>query len=362
MHIVHIFNALTFSGAELLLHSAAPEFHDGNKHTIITTGETPGIFATQLHSKGYRIIHIPFRKNASYFSKYYKTLKELSPDVLHIHAERAFSSHAFLARGLGIPTVRSLHNEFLFEGRLRIVRGIERRLLSRLGVNFLSCSERVKENERIRFGIDSEVIENWYDPNRIPLRTRESEAISRMEFGIPADSFVVTSIGNYGPAKNHEAIIAAVANIGNEFPVYYLHCGAGGEQLQAKLAPDLRTRIKFLGARSDITGVLLAADLFVSASFFEGGPIALLEGAAAGLNVAITETGLGVAFSGQPGARIIQPTPASVEEAIIHFIDVPADQRCELGRQLASYTASRFSPDLGTRRLLAAYRKLNKKA
>lgn len=110
-------------------------------------------------------------------------------------------------------------------------------------------------------------------------------AQKRRELGVPEDAFVMLSVGDLIPRKNHIVALRAFAqaNIPNS---YYLLCGNG--ELKGMLQEESRKlnvadRVIFLGFRSDVREILHAVDLFCFPSLQEGLPVALMEAMAAGV-------------------------------------------------------------------------------
>ena len=112
----------------------------------------------------------------------------------------------------------------------------------------------------------------------------------RQEIGVRSNDFVLLSVGELIPRKNHEVVIRALAVLkqnGELNHVEYVICGRGAyESDLKKLAKELRVsdHVHFLGYRSDVSEICNCADLFVFMSYQEGLPVALMEAMACGLS------------------------------------------------------------------------------
>lgn len=113
----------------------------------------------------------------------------------------------------------------------------------------------------------------------------------RKEIGVGSDDFLLLSVGELIPRKNHEVVIRAMAilkqNRGLEHFMYVI-CGRGAYESELKkLAKKLNVEdhIRFLGYRTDIAEICKCSDLFVFMSHQEGLPVALMEAMACGLPV-----------------------------------------------------------------------------
>ena len=111
----------------------------------------------------------------------------------------------------------------------------------------------------------------------------------RKEIGVSADDFVLISVGELIPRKNHEVVIRALSvlkQLDKLNHIEYVICGRGAYETDLrKLAEglDVADHVHFLGYRNDISEICNCADLFVFMSHQEGLPVALMEAMACGL-------------------------------------------------------------------------------
>ena len=109
----------------------------------------------------------------------------------------------------------------------------------------------------------------------------------REELEIPGDSVVLLSIGELIERKNHETALKAVSNLKNKNYVYLI-CGEG--KLDIYLNAQIRKlgiedKVRFLGFRSDIPEICVAADIFIFPSYQEGLPVSVMEAMSTGLPI-----------------------------------------------------------------------------
>lgn len=111
----------------------------------------------------------------------------------------------------------------------------------------------------------------------------------RKEIGVSTNDFVLLSVGELIPRKNHEVVIRALSvlkQLNKLSHIEYVICGRGAYEADLKkLAEELGVtdHIHFLGYRNDISEICNCADLFVFMSHQEGLPVALMEAMACGL-------------------------------------------------------------------------------
>ena len=146
----------------------------------------------------------------------------------------------------------------------------------------------------------------------------------RAEFDIAPSAKVVGAVGNINPAKGHEFLIEAVAQLDSDAHLvlvgqildsqrsYY-------ESLQQTIRElGIESRVTFTGWREDIPELLSFFDLFVLASVTEACPIVVLEAMAMECPIVATDVG-GVRelLPGDEYGWVVPPeNPAAISTAI----------------------------------------------
>ena len=100
-------------------------------------------------------------------------------------------------------------------------------------------------------------------------------------------AFVVLSVGELKPHKNHKSVIEAISLLKEE-NIVYLICGKGEllESFQKRVKKlGIEEKVKFLGYRKDVHEIMQCADIFAFPSKREGLGLASLEAMAAGLPI-----------------------------------------------------------------------------
>ena len=356
MKIAHIFNELKFSGAEILLESAAPYFLRDSEMTIISTGVSPGDFTGRLTKAGYVVEHIPFG-SLNFYWRLRSFLLNGNFDAVHIHTERAALAYSILARSIGLFSIRTIHNEFLFSGILRFRRILTRGIAQRfLGTIHVACSPSVQRNERKRFGVESVIINNWLDVSRIKAVSAADREKYREIMGIGGEEIVTISISNESPAKNLETLFLSIIKLYNSgVNIRHYHCGNIGKSLES-LARSSDGVIFPVGTISDLNPYLAVSDALISAAYNEGGPISLLEAAAAGVPIITTKVGLAELFEGQDAVKFFDPVVNSLVEAISGFSNENLSNRRNGQGRLVDFTRRYFDPRRGAEEYISLYK------
>lgn len=323
MKVLHILGELNPSGAETMLYAAGPLLKDFDiTGEILSTGSQLGPYAGQLASAGYAIHHIAFKKSPFFFWKVFKLLIGNSYDVIHLHTERANFWLGMMALLTGKRCIRTIHSTFPFTGFLGWTRKWQRQLLNRLGLTHITISQTVHDIEYKHYHLQTPIIQNWYNSLRFRPPLPQQRAQARAELKLASDSFVLLTIGNCSPVKNHTALINALATIGQQ-PWVYLHIGIEKDSSERDLAGELgiAKRISFYGLQTDILPFLQAADLFVMPSIYEGFGIAAIEAIATGLPALMTNVPGLVDFKDAfKGLFYCEPNSVAIAAALTEII------------------------------------------
>ncbi|WP_341893190.1 glycosyltransferase, partial [Variovorax sp. YR752] len=356
LRVMHVLNELMPSGAEVMLRTSADHWpQHGVQCQLLSLGAEPGPYAAPLRKAGYALHHLPFEPSLRFVRRFQERLRAEGVDVVHLHVERASMWLALAVRLAGVRcVVRTVHNNFLFHGGLRLRRVVSRAVMRLLGTRQIAISEMVRETERERFGNPSMVIHNWYDSARIVPVADAQRHQARHRLGIADPCFVVLTIGNCSAVKNHASLIEALAQL-DRTDWCYLHigCEEPGHPERA-LAEQLGVadRIRFLGLQQDVSPYLQAADLYAMPSRREGLSIASLEAIGAGLPSLLGDV---------PGLRDLQSHFSSVRLSAVDAGSLAAALRSAMSaapeglRTAAHADAALARERFGVERGVAAY-------
>lgn len=202
-----------------------------------------------------------------------------------------------LGRVLGIPVFLSARGtDINVFPTYRLIRPMIRWSLKK-AAGIVAVSAALRE-QIVRLGISSEmvkVIVNGVDPNRFFVSDR---AAARAQLGIRQGGEVIVSVGSLIPAKSHDLLIRAVAQLrskaGWRTSLYIVGEGPLRNRLKALIDElDLSEQAYLIGGQSNETVQqwFNAADLSVLVSAREGMPNVVLESLACGTPVLATRVG-----------------------------------------------------------------------
>ena len=110
------------------------------------------------------------------------------------------------------------------------------------------------------------------------------------QLNIPNDSFLMLSVGELSVRKNHEVVVNALEQLGNN--VHYLICGQGSRHdylIDLAKEKNVSDRLHLLGFCNNIPEIMKSCDLFVFPSLQEGLPVAVMEAMACGMACIVSD-------------------------------------------------------------------------
>lgn len=293
IRVLQVIGSLGYAGVEAVVMNYYRNI-DRNKiqFDFITCSQIPERYDEEIYNSGGKIFRLPSRsrKPHKYMDVLKKVIKENGYQIIHIHQNSAsMAMDAFVAKICGVPVIIGhSHNtrcnvmwqHYLFKPFVNL-----------LLTNRFACSE---EAGQWIFGNrkDVTVVNNAIDTSKFAFdeKTRES---MREELGIE-ENFVVGFVGRlYDGQKNLFRVLEifrAVLEKKNNAKLLIVGDGQDKERLIQK-AEDLKIndKVLFLGKRNDVNNVMMAMDVFLMPSFYEGLPVVVVESQATGLRIVVSE-------------------------------------------------------------------------
>lgn len=220
----------------------------------------------------------------------YRFLKEnKSYSSIHIHTSAATSLVELLASYFSNYNIRIVHSHST-NTRKNKTHKLFYKFIRHFSTHRFACSELAgqwmfgKKFKKIK---NSRVINNGINTNAFFYDSDKQRNIKReLNF---EDKFVVGHIGRFTKVKNHDFIVDIFYQVQKKNHNAVLLLIGDGDlrpDIENKVkALNLTNYVKFAGVREDIDDVLLAMDIMVFPSFYEGLPVTLIEAQATGLKV-----------------------------------------------------------------------------
>lgn len=290
-----------------------------------------------------------------------RIIQSTKASVVHSHDAKSNVVAALAQLRTRVPVVGSAYgwfgNRSVF--RVRLYEWMDIHLLKRFhGV--LTVSESLKK----------ESVERGLDPKRLMLvrtgvdyeslqQIPDREAIRR-SYGLAPDDIVIGNLARLWPEKGQKYLVEALRTVIDQIPsVKLIIIGTGPlEQRVREQAQELgiADHIIFAGFPENIDQVIHILDAQVHSSLYEGLPMALLQGMAAGLPIVSTDVG-GIREVLTPGTSGLIVPPGNSDllaSAILELLqDRAAAQR--MGEAARAFVRDHYSMGAAMKQLEAAY-------
>jgi glycosyltransferase involved in cell wall biosynthesis len=281
-------------------------------------------------------------------------LRELKPDLVHVHSRRGADFFgAIAARLAGTPAVLTRRVDHpdggwlaarKYAGYARVV-AISRAVLDQLRASGLPPEQLA-------------LVPSAVDPADCAPRIAQAALLDR--YGLPGDALLVAVVAQLIPRKGHEVLLRAWPAIQAACPMArLLVCGSGPlrEALETQASGD--ASVLFTGFQPDLREWLGHVDLLVHPALTEGLGVAVLEAQAAGVPVVASAAGgLPEAIAdGRSGLLVPPGEPQALADAAVALLADP-NRRAALGAAGRTHVAAEFSVAAMTRGYLALYQQI----
>ncbi len=380
IRVFHVIDSLATGGAEqqltlMLLRSDATRFQhavcalrDADRHG--PTLRAAGIPVYELHRS-------PRHETTRTLVELRDVMRDVTPDIVHTSLYWASVLGRTAARLLGKPVVTTLVNTIyepewrrdnprLTPTKVAIARGLDG-VTSRLwGTWFVAVTLAVRASAIRHLGIPQDrisIIPRGLPLDQIAPPPADQVAALRRDLGWDRHYPVVLSVGRLVPQKGHRYAIQAMARVAQAYPGALLAvAGEGpmcGELESLARSTGQADRIRLLGERRDVPGLLAATDLFIFPSLFEGFGGALVEAMAADKPCVTTQfAGVEELTDGGRVARVVpSASPDALGDALIDLARSPGAARA-LGAGAGEWARSRFDISTAVRSHELLYERL----
>jgi glycosyltransferase involved in cell wall biosynthesis len=214
-----------------------------------------------------------------------KLIRQLQPDLIHLHSAKAGLLGRLAAKSVAMPVVYSVHGWAfnMYSGLLaRIYRQLENWLLPLTDALVLVCQRDLVIAEKMKGtrAIPLAMVHNGIADNTLQARFTDR---------IPVR---LICVARFEAPKDQATLLQALALLPAQCWQLTL-VGDGPTQMQCRrLVEELALgQVIFAGERSDVPSLLQQADVFVLTSLSESLPLSVLEAMRAGLPVIASDVG-----------------------------------------------------------------------
>ncbi len=297
---------LEYGGQEAFMVNMYKNFQNENiKYTICTPFNlTNQPLIDIAKSRNEEILHYDYN-NYSKFRRFYtrKALKDILSkekfDAIHIQSSSLFTLFgcAKIAKKFGIKKI-IVHSHIAAERSLKhsLYKLITDKFLKRYANIFCACSEKAAEYQYSKDIIDNKkyiVIKNGINVDKFRF-SYDYRKLYREKFNINSNELLILNVGRFAKVKNHEFIVEILKSlnkINSNFKMIFVGDGELKEEIKNKIKENfLDDKTIFLEKRTDVAQIMMASDVFILPSLFEGFPVTLIEAQCTGLKSLCSNT------------------------------------------------------------------------
>ncbi len=190
----------------------------------------------------------------------------------------------------------------------------------------------------------------------------ERRAILRQEMGLSPDVKLILAVGRFYEPKDYPNLLSAFTCMADDFPSAQLWIAGDGPLMEKMkmLAVELGvgSRVKFLGARSDIPDLMKVTDLYVLSSAWEGLPLVVGEAMASERLVVATDCGGVREFLGDAGILVEPKNSIALADGLRAGLRMNKEESALLSERARKRILEGYSLEHVTERWIDLYRGL----
>jgi glycosyltransferase involved in cell wall biosynthesis len=366
---MHVISTLDTGGAETFLYRLVTAMDPGRFENVIVSMTDGGDYAPCLAEAGIRVFSLGLKRSRISFKavpRLHRLIGRERPSILQTwlyHADLLGSIAGQFPPRAVIWNVRS--SGFAHEGLRLRTRGVARicSVLSHWIPRRIICGSEAARRDHATLGYDAGRLVAI--PNGFDIQVFKPDPAARQhlreQLGVPADAILVGLIGRWNPLKDHRNFVNAAALVARQYPlVRFVLAGLDVTGDNAELrtwieAAGIRDRTYLLGPRQDIPRIDAALDVACLSSYVEGFPNVVGEAMASGVPCVVTDVGDAARLVGDTGVVVPPRDAISLARGLQQLIDMPSNERTDLGLRARNRIAELFSITTAASRYAALY-------
>ena len=361
--LVYVIGSLDVGGAERHLATVAQAMVEAGRDVTIYCLTHRGVMADEVEAKGVRVVCSARDRSGGGMSRRDRAIRFASaitnlvvllrrhrPRIAHFFLPGSYLLGAPAAIATGVPIrIMSRRSNNNYQSARPLAARVERLLHPRMSA--VLGNSRAVVDDLLAEGCSPDQLGLLYNGVNLDLRSdADLRQEKRRELGIAPESLIVACVANLIPYKGHRDLLAALAMSRAELPdKWQLLCVGRDDGIEEALrqqaeASGIGGNVRFLGSRSDVPGLLAAADIGVLTSHEEGFSNAVIEMMAARLACIVTDVGGNAeAVRDGIGGLVVPPNAPDAIAAALMRLARDSDERREMAKAARARVEAHFS-------------------
>lgn len=257
-------------------------------------------YAQEVQSMGARIYTCPryslktAKKYDIWWNKFFEEHSEYR--IVHSHIRSTASIVLGIAKKYGCKTIAHSHSTSSGSGLSCIIKNVLQYRIRFVADYYIGCSQVAGEwlfGKKICASARYFNVPNAIDTEKF-IFNKEESLKARKELGFKKNDIVIGHVGRFSEPKNHGFLVDIFRDLHMENGNYRLLLVGDGElkaDIERKVRQyELDDAVIFAGVRTDVNRLLMAMDLFLFPSKWEGLPVSVVEAQAVGLPCVISKS------------------------------------------------------------------------
>lgn len=356
--IFQVIWSLAYGGAERVVMDISQTL-DRDKfvvHICCTNGK--GVFAERMEKEGITVhVLADAEWKPAYLSglKLLRLLRKEKPEVLHSHGSGPLFDASFARLFCKVPFYIHTFHYGNYPG-CSPNKLIAERIASKRPDRLIAVSNAQREALIHYLKIPPEKIQTIYNGVSKNRNLNNNELINakKRELGIQPGDLTLGTVAIFLEQKGLTYLLETAARVSKALPqARFILVGDGPlrRELENKSRDlGLNSRVLFTGLRTDVQELLLAFDVFLMSSLWEGMALTLLEAMAAGKPAIATDVGDNsfIVKHGMTGYIVPPKDAAGMADAILQLLSDPLT-RVNMGKEALKEYNNKFTLDKMTK-------------
>lgn len=356
MKVLHLISGGDSGGAKTHLFSLLDKLKD--RATVRVACLIDGVFFQELQERN--VDNVLFQQknrfDLSVVNKIAKMINDEKFDVFHVHGARANFVAEFVMKKINIPTVTTVHSDYLLDFdepvKKLVFTNLNKRALAKIPYR-IAVSDNFKDMliERGFRANSIYTVYNGMDFSLVPREIMSKEEYAKLHgFEYNPEKTYIGIAARFDVVKGVDIFIKAAGEVLKRFKnAEFLIAGDGAEKEKlTELAKEtgFAEKIRFLGYENNIYAFWNIIDINCLTSLCESFPYSMLEGAALGKPMVASRVGGIPSFiiDGETGFLFESGNYAEMAERLAEMLE-DSSVREEMGRNIQKRATSLFSND-----------------